>query len=367
MMNFLAAQTWLRVRVQIIGGTAVLFSVCFVVGLNDVLNISPGLAAMLIIWSSNFTICLGFMIQAISESEASMTSVERVLAMLQLPQEEEVDTIFSDLEKPRKQWPASGKLEFDSVSLRYRPGLPLSLNGLTFSLQSGQRCGVVGRTGAGKSTLTAALFRLVEIEGGRILFDGVDLARMSLADVRGRRNGMTIIMQDPVLFAGTLRECLDPFGEATDEEVLDALISVRVANAVNRGLSALEDYVEDGGRNFSVGERQLLCLGRAILARPRLLVLDEATASVDSETDAFIQKMLRTRFQGTTLLTIAHRLHTVIDYDVILAMENGQLAEFGTPAELLEKRDGLFAGLVDSTGRESSSALRSSVIIPTSY
>jgi ABC-type multidrug transport system fused ATPase/permease subunit len=147
MMNFLAAQTWLRVRVQIIGGTAVLFSVCFVVGLNDVLNISPGLAAMLIIWSSNFTICLGFMIQAISESEASMTSVERVLAMLQLPQEEEVDTIFSDLEKPGKQWPASGKLEFDSVSLRYRPGLPLSLNGLTFSLQSGQRCGVVGRTG----------------------------------------------------------------------------------------------------------------------------------------------------------------------------------------------------------------------------
>ena len=108
-------------------------------------------------------------------------------------------------------------------------------------------------------------------------------------------------------------------------------------------------------------------MGRAILARPRLLVLDEATASVDSETDAFIQKMLRTRFQGTTLLTIAHRLHTVIDYDVILAMENGQLAEFGTPAELLEKRDGLFAGLVDSTGRESSSALRSSVIIPTSY
>jgi ABC-type multidrug transport system fused ATPase/permease subunit len=366
MMNFLAAQTWLRVRVQIIGGTAVLFSVCFVVGLNDVLNISPGLAAMLIIWRSNFTICLGFMIQAISESEASMTSVERVLAMLQLPQEEEeVGATSTVLVKPEQQWPTSGKLEFASVSLRYRPGLPLSLDGLSFSLQSGQRCGVVGRTGAGKSTLTAALFRLVEIEEGRILLDGVDLANISLADVRGRKNGMTIIMQDPVLFAGTLRECLDPFGESSDEEVLDALISVRVANAANRGMSALEDYVEDGGKNFSVGERQLLCLGRAILARPRLLVLDEATASVDSETDAFIQKMLRTRFQGTTLLTIAHRLHTVIDYDVILALDNGKAVEFGTPAELLEKDDnGLFAGLVDSTGRESSSALRSSVIMP---
>ena len=150
MMNFLAAQTWLRVRVQIIGGTAVLFSVCFVVGLNDVLQISPGLAAMLIIWSSNFTICLGFMIQAISESEAAMTSVERVLAMLKLPQEEETEEVgvtSTDLVKPGKEWPISGELEFDSVSLRYRPGLPLSLNGLSFSLRSGQRCGVVGRTG----------------------------------------------------------------------------------------------------------------------------------------------------------------------------------------------------------------------------
>ena len=152
MMNFLAAQTWLRVRVQIIGGTAVLFSVCFVVGLNDVLQISPGLAAMLIIWSSNFTICLGFMIQAISESEAAMTSVERVLAMLKLPQEEEEEeeeggVTSTDLVKPGQEWPTSGELEFDSVSLRYRPGLPLSLNGLSFSLQSGQRCGVVGRTG----------------------------------------------------------------------------------------------------------------------------------------------------------------------------------------------------------------------------
>mmetsp|Transcript_25521 Transcript_25521/g.55782 ORF Transcript_25521/g.55782 Transcript_25521/m.55782 type:complete len:1460 (+) Transcript_25521:445-4824(+) len=358
MMNFLAAQTWLRVRIQLIGGTAVLFSVCFVVTLNDVLQISPGLAAMLIIWSSNFTICLGFLIQAISESEASMTSVERVLAMLELPQEEDVgagNVIQED-------WPSSGKLEFDNVSLRYRSGLPLSLDGLSFTLQPGQRCGVVGFTGAGKSTLTVALFRLVEIETGRIRLDGVDLTAIPLADVRGRKNGMTIIMQDPVLFAGTLRECLDPFGESTDDEVLDALVAVRVANASSRGHSALEDYIEDGGKNFSVGERQLLCLGRAILAKPRVLVLDEATASVDGETDAFIQQMLRTRFKGTTMLTIAHRLHTVIDYDVILAMNKGKAAEFGTPTELLEKKGSLFANLVDSTGKESSASLRSSVV-----
>ena len=374
MMNFLAAQTWLRVRIQIIGSFSVFFSVCIVVSLNDQLQISPGIAAMLIIWSSNFTICLGFMVQAISESEASMTSVERILSMLDLPQEEDSyrtghaipagdgsDKSSKGL-KLQKGWPESGELTFKNVSLRYRPGLPLALDGVSFHLKSGKRCGVVGRTGSGKSTITVALFRLTEIESGRITLDGVDLSKIPLAEVRGRKNGMTIIMQDPVLFAGTLRECLDPFGESTDEEILEALIAVRVGNAANRGLIALDDCVEDGGDNYSLGERQLLCLGRAILAQPRILILDEATASVDGETDAFIQKMLRTRFQGTTLLTIAHRLNTIMDYECILALDEGKVIEFGKPKDLLEINGGLFRSLVDSTGKESAQALRSSVI-----
>ena len=250
-------------------------------------------------------------------------------------------------------WPDHGLVEFDNVCLRYRDGLPLALNGLSFAIEPGKRCGVVGRTGAGKSTLTIALFRLAELESGRCLIDGVDLSTLGLADVRGR---LSIIPQDPFLFSGTLRECIDPFGSSQDRIILEALQAVRLAKP-DSGLDFLESIVEEGGRNYSVGERQLLCLARALLAKPKVLVMDEATASVDGETDAFIQRMLRTRFKGTTLLTVAHRFNTIMDYDSILVMDKGRAAEFGSPQALLE-RNGVFAELVDSTGEESSRALR---------
>lgn len=354
MMNFMAAHRWLSVRIQMLGALSVLFSVAFVASFNDVLNLEPGIAAMLIIWSANFTISLSFFVQGISESEASMTSMERVLAMTKIPQEEDKESY--EPQSVDESWPATGELVFDKVSLRYRPGLPVSLDGLSFELRSGQRCGVVGRTGAGKSTLAAGLFRLVELEGGKITFDGVDISKISLDNVRGRPNGMTIIPQEPVLLPGTLKQCLDPFGEFTDEEVMDALNCVRGAS---RGLRNIHEVVEEGGVNFSVGERQLICLGRAMLAKPKLLFLDEATASVDGETDAHIQRMLRSRFNGTTLLTIAHRLNTIMDYDVVLVVDKGKSAEFGTPAELLSNKDSIFSQLVESTGKESSVALRS--------
>ncbi|KAL3799546.1 hypothetical protein HJC23_008673 [Cyclotella cryptica] len=355
MMNFMAAHRWLSVRIQLLGACTVLFAVAFVASFNDILQISPGIAAILIVWSANFTIALSFFVQGISESEASMTSLERAIAMTEISQEE---SRLLECMPVDAAWPSKGDISFEEVRLRYRPGLPLSLDGLSFCLKSGQRCGVVGRTGAGKSTLAAALFRLVELEGGKITLDGVNLSKIRLADVRGRRNGMAIIPQEPVLFPGTLKRCLDPFGDFSDEEVMDALNAVRGAS---RGLSNLETVVEEGGRNFSVGERQLICLGRAMLAKPKLLFLDEATASVDGETDALIQKMLRSRFVGTTLITIAHRLNTIMDYDCILVMSDGKAAEFGTPAELLSNDDGIFSELVESTGKESSAALRSIV------
>ena len=226
---------------------------------------------------------------------------------------------------------------------------------IAFSDISLQFCDAIG---AGKSSITVALFRLAKLNGGRILLDGRDLSELSLGDVRGRKNGMVIIPQDPVLWSGTVRECLDPWGTSRDEDILEALNAVNVGNVSDRGLSALDEIVEEGGRNYSVGERQLLCLARAILSQPKVLVLDEATASVDKDTDAFIQKMIRTRFQGTTFLTIAHRLNTIMDYDKVVVLGKGRVLECGSPKDLLQNENGVFTDLVDSTGKESSKILR---------
>lgn len=213
---------------------------------------------------------------------------------------------------------------------------------------------------SGKSSLTVALFRLEEIESGRIFVDGVDLSNLGLADVRGRRNGMAIIPQDPFLTGSTLRECLDPFGLNDDRSVLEALQAVRLAHA-NATVAVLGTPLEEGGSNYSVGERQLLSLAAALLSRPKVLVLDEATANIDYESDAFVQRMLRERFRDTTLITVAHRLNTVMDYDLILVMEQGQAIELGSPGELLSRKEGAFSRLVDATGEESSRALRAIV------
>lgn len=213
-----------------------------------------------------------------------------------------------------------------------------------------------------QSSLTAALFRLVEIESsGQILLDGIDLSTLGLLDVRGRNHGMAIIPQDPFLTGDTLRQCIDPFGQSTDDEILLALQSVRIAS-IDDTVEVLNRKVEEGGSSYSVGERQLLNLARALLSRPRVLVLDESTASIDGETDAFIQKMLRVKFGNITQLVIAHRLDTICDSDMIVVMDAGRAVEVGSPQELLETEHGLFAALVDATGPDGSMALRSMIL-----
>jgi len=186
------------------------------------------------------------------------------------------------------------------------------------------------------------------------------LSKLHLSEIRGRSGCMSIIPQDPVLFSGSLRDCLDPFHEWSNDIVMEALSAVRLLKP-GRGIEALHDHVAEGGSNFSVGERQLLCMARALISKPKFLLLDEATASVDGETDKFIQKMLRTRFEGCTLLTIAHRLNTILDYDIIVALDDGVVAEMGTPKSLLENKVGLLSHLVDSTGEESALSLRAMV------
>jgi ABC-type multidrug transport system fused ATPase/permease subunit len=355
LLNFVSAQRWLGVRMELLGSVVVLVSSVLLVCLNETLNLPAGLAGLLIMWSSNFTITLNFMVDTFSETEAAITAIERVDAMADLPSEKPFET--DEGHEPPRLWPEQGVLEFDCVSLRYREGLPLALDDLSFKIPAGKTCGVVGRTGAGKSSITVALFRLVEIESGRILLDDIDLSKLGLSDVRGR--GMSIIPQDPFLAGATLRECLDPFGKHSDSEIMEALESVRLGSSIADADTLLSTRLEEGGSNYSAGERQLLNLARALLTQPKLLILDEATASIDGETDAFIQRMLRTRFPNTTLVTIAHRLNTIMDYDFVLVMDKGQAAEFDSPAKLLSKQGGgVFSELVNATGAESSKALR---------
>eukprot|EP00536_Pseudo-nitzschia_multiseries_P007312 jgi/Psemu1/195381/e_gw1.171.86.1 len=358
LLNYTAVQRWLSLRMELLGCAVIMITSVLLICLHEQLGTSAGMAGFLIIWSANFTITLNFLVQTFSETEAAITAIERVDAMAELPSEAPLETMKEH--QPPSSWPQQGLLEFSNVSLRYREGLPLALNDLSFKIPAGKTCGIVGRTGAGKSSITVALFRLVEIESGCILLDDVSLTNLGLSDVRGR--GMSIIPQDPFLAGANLRECLDPFGQRSDDEILEALESVRMGPALAGAESSfLSTKLEEGGSNFSVGERQLLNLARALLSQPRVLVLDEATASIDGETDAFIQKMLRTRFPNTTLLTIAHRLNTIMDYDCVLVMDAGRAAEFDAPAKLLAadgNNGGIFSQLVDATGAESSRVLR---------
>lgn len=237
-------------------------------------------------------------------------------------------------------WPQSGAVEFKNVDLAYKDG-HLALNGLNFSVKGGERIGVVGRTGAGKSSVFQALFRMVDVAAGHILIDGLDITNVSRMELR---NKLAIIPQDPVLFAGSVRDNLDPFHEYDDAAVWSALDSCALKEAVV-ATGGLNSVVLERGKNFSLGQRQLMCLGRALLKRSKVICIDEATANVDHETDELIQRTLQTQFTECTVITVAHRLETILDSDRILVMSKGRSVDFDTP-DVLRKRDGLFSDLL---------------------
>lgn len=246
-----------------------------------------------------------------------------------------------------EMWPSQGAIEFRDFSTRYRPNLDLVLKSINFIVLPGERVGVVGRTGAGKSSLTLALFRILERASGKIIVDGRDIADLGLHSIRSR---MTIIPQDPVLFTGTLRLNIDPFGKHSDEELWSALELVNLRPFVQSFEAGLNHTITEGGDNLSVGQRQLLSLARALLRKSRILVLDEATAAVDMETDAIIQQTIRQHFFGSTILTIAHRIETIFDYDRILLMHNGEVLEYDSPERLIATPHSLFRSLAREAG-----------------
>eukprot|EP00939_MAST-03C_sp_MAST-3C-sp1_P004042 g4042.t1 len=402
---------WLSIRLDLMAAVVVTSAALFA----TLLEINGSLAALAILWATNFVVSLNFSTVNLTESESKLTSVQRVAVYSECPEEPtSEDSVVpggggcggaTALEGKRndddddgrddraslarvvattagvarnRSWPTSGEIRFRDAWLNYRDELPPALRGLTLTIRNGERVGICGRTGSGKSTIATSLFRLRPLMKGKI---GVgtddDISVLPYGVVRGGR--MLVVSQEALVFSGPLRKTLDPFDEQTDRSIWSAVRMLEMDATILRMSSsstttaekdvsdtdvarALRLPVQDGGSNFSVGERQLLCFIRAVLQKPKILILDEATASCDAHTDATIQRAIRKHFQGTTMLIIAHRLNTIMDCDKILVMEQGQAVEFASPGELLRNPDSLFSGLVASTGKENAAELRRSAI-----
>ncbi|XP_064640179.1 multidrug resistance-associated protein 1-like [Lineus longissimus] len=338
----IVSNRWLAIRLELVATLVVLFAAIFAVLGRD--HLSPGIVGLSITYALSVTQILNWMVRMSSELETNIVAVERIKEY----SETETEAAWSICDKkPKEEWPPSGEIEFKDYSVRYREGLDLVLKGINVHIHAGEKVGVVGRTGAGKSSLVMGLFRILEPAGGTIHIDGVNITDIGLHDLRSK---LTVIPQDPVLFSGTLRMNLDPFDKHTDEEVWKALEYSHLKNFVNSLSSGLLHEVSEGGENISVGQRQLVCLARALLRKTKILVLDEATAAIDLETDDLIQSSIRTQFSECTVVTIAHRINTVMDYTRILALETGEVKEFDSPTNLLKDRTSLFYSLAKSAG-----------------
>ncbi|KAK7032834.1 oligomycin resistance ATP-dependent permease YOR1 [Favolaschia claudopus] len=350
-------QRWLGVRLDVLG--SLLTFVVSMLAVGERFSISPSQTGVVLAYILSVQQAFGWMVRQSAEVENDMNSVERVLHYAsEVEQEAPIDIPET---KPAAPWPSEGKIEMNKVVLKYRPGLPAVIKGISMTVQAGEKIGIVGRTGAGKSSIMTALFRLVELTSGSIQIDGVDVSKIGLGDLR---TGLSIIPQDPLLFSGTLRSNLDPFNLHDDATLWDALRRsylvepVKPQGSIDEGPSGvntpmnkftLDSVIEDEGQNLSVGQRSLVSLARALVKDSRIIVLDEATSSVDYETDRNIQDTISHEFADRTILCIAHRLATIIAYDRICVMDAGQIAEFDTPARLFEIPGGIFRGMCDNS------------------
>ncbi|KAM9817342.1 ATP-binding cassette sub-family C member 12-like [Neosynchiropus ocellatus] len=341
--NFLlfhSGTRWLSFWLDFMAATLTLFVSLFVVlSSNDI--ISAPLKGLALSYTVQLTGQLQFVVRQATEVEARFSSVERLLEYIR-DCKPEAPRSLSGSDVP-EDWPKDGAVSFQKYRMRYRENTPVVLNGVDVSIRAREKLGIVGRTGSGKSSLGVALFRLVEPESGTILIDGLDIMKMGLKDLRSK---LSVIPQDPVLFIGTVRYNLDPFNNYSDEEVWAALEKTYMKDSVSRLELKLLAPVMENGENFSVGERQLICMARAILRNSKIILLDEATASIDAETDALIQSTIKDAFQDCTILTIAHRIHTVMHMDRILVMDQGQVAEIDDPDALAQRPDSLFSSLL---------------------
>jgi ATP-binding cassette subfamily C (CFTR/MRP) protein 1 len=340
-----SANRWLAVRLEFIGSIIILAAASFSVLQLKANLMTPGIIGLSMSYALSITQSLNWIVRMTVEVETNIVSVERILEYSNL--KPEAPEFIPD-KQPGIDWPEQGGITFHNYSTRYRAGLDLILKQINLEIKPREKIGIVGRTGAGKSSLTLALFRIIEAAEGFISIDGVDTSQIGLHDLRTR---LAIIPQDSQAFEGTLRDNLDPNNDHSDSELWRVLELSHLKNHVVDNMEGgLDAKVKEGGSNFSVGQRQLMCLARALLTPTSILVLDEATAAVDVETDKIIQETIRTEFKNRTILTIAHRLNTILDSDKIVVLNQGEIAEFDTPAELLKRKDSLFYSLCKQGG-----------------
>uniref|UniRef100_A0A670HUK6 ATP binding cassette subfamily C member 6 n=1 Tax=Podarcis muralis TaxID=64176 RepID=A0A670HUK6_PODMU len=338
--NNVISSRWLAVRLEFLGNLMVFLAALLAVFAGS--KVDSATVGLSITYALNITQSLNFWVRKACEIETNAVAIERVCEYEKT--DKEAPWILSN--RPPVGWPKEGIIQFVNFQARYRPDLDLALRDVTFQSCKEEKIGIIGRTGAGKSTLTNSLFRIIERAGGKIIIDGIDISTIGLHDLRGNLN---IIPQDPVLFSGTLRSNLDPLGRYSDLELWDALELCDLKNFVQSLPKKLLHEISEGGENLSMGQRQLVCLARALLRKTKVLILDEATASVDMETDNQVQSTIRSEFHNCTVLTIAHRLHSILDSDRVLVLNSGRIAEFDTPARLLQQK-GIFYEMVSEAG-----------------
>uniref|UniRef100_K3X2G1 Uncharacterized protein n=1 Tax=Globisporangium ultimum (strain ATCC 200006 / CBS 805.95 / DAOM BR144) TaxID=431595 RepID=K3X2G1_GLOUD len=309
-------------------------------------QISAVVGGLSLTYSLMLTSTVQTTVRSFDRTDNAMTSVERLLHFRSIPMEEDESAYNDRAVTNYESWPPQGAITFNALCLRYRPELPLVLRGVNLEIQGGEKVGVCGRTGAGKSSLLAALFRICDFASGSIRIDGVDIQSVRLHVLR---HSLAIIPQDPVLFSGSLRENLDPFEKYSDDRIWTVLRLVRLSETVAKWGSGLDFVVSEKGDNLSVGQRQLMCIARALLKDSKIVVLDEATANVDTATDNLIQATIKETFANKTVLIIAHRIDTILHCDKIAVMDAGQVAEFGSPSDLLSQPDSIFVSLAKRT------------------
>ncbi|XP_008418789.1 multidrug resistance-associated protein 5 [Poecilia reticulata] len=340
---FSCAMRWLAVRLDLISICLITAVALLIVFMQN--QIPPAYAGLAISYAVQLTGLFQFTVRLLSETEARFTSVERINHYIKIL-DSEAPRQSPEAAAPAPSWPQQGKISFQDVDMRYRDHLPLVLKSLSFTILPEETVGIVGRTGSGKSSLAVALFRLVELSAGSIVIDGIDIAQIGLDDLRSK---LAIIPQEPVLFIGTVRSNLDPWDQYSDEQIWEALEKTHIKEMVCQLPHSLHSEVTENGENFSVGERQLLCVARALLRNSKILILDEATAAIDRETDRLIQKTIRTAFNSCTTLIIAHRLNTVMSCSRVMVLDNGQILEFDSPAALLANENSRFGAMIEAS------------------